>query len=205
MDLKLTSQGIGVRLFRRKTLEALAPAWFSAIMGPGNYIVQKYIDTGAQMKWFRVCSFLGFPLYSFYAISKTVRPSLGSSDETLFNAVIASNFTTDQHMQMYAPQDVMHLARKVHSAFPDVPLLGMDILVEERTGRLFVLECNAGGNTWHFSSSVAREWREVHGSQVDHPRHLTPEERGRFLLIDQFGAFDVAAFALAKAVREAAS
>lgn len=204
LDLKRTSQGIGIKLFRRRTLEAISAQRLGQLMLPGDYIVQRYVDTGAQLKWFRVCSFLGSPLYSFYAISKTVRPPLSSSDEVLFDAVIASNFNTDQHMQMYAPPAVIEMAKKVHAALPDIPLLGMDIIIEERTERLFVLECNAGGNTWHFSSEVARDWREAHGKQILEPGHLDANQRGRFFLIDQFGAFDVAALALARAAREQA-
>ena len=205
IDLRMTSKGIGVKLFRRRTLENMTGQQFASAMPPGEYMVQRYVDTGAQFKWFRVCTFLGSPLYSFFAISRIVRPPLTASDEALFEAVIASNFMTDQHIQMYAPPPVIDMARKVHRAFPHIPLLGQDILIEERTERLFVLECNAGGNTWHFSSEVAREWREAHGRQVPEPNHLGAERRGRFFLIDQFGAFDVAAFALARAVRELAS
>ena len=205
IDLRMTSKGIGVKLFRRRTLENLTGQQLTSVMPPGNYMVQRYIDTGAQFNWFRVCTFLGSPLYSFFAISKMVRPALTASDESLFAAVIASNFSTDQHIQMYAPPSVIDMARNVHRAFPEIPLLGLDILIEEKTGRLFVLECNAGGNTWHFSSDVAREWREAHGRQVLEPSHLDAERRGRFFLIDQFGAFDVAALALARTVKELAS
>jgi hypothetical protein len=102
------------------------------------------------------------------------------------------------------PPAVIEMAKKVHAALPDIPLLGMDIIIEERTERLFVLECNAGGNTWHFSSEVARDWREAHGKQILEPGHLDANQRGRFFLIDQFGAFDVAALALARAAREQA-
>jgi len=205
VDLRMTSRGIGVKLFRRSTLENMTGRTLAGLMPSGNYMVQRYVDTGTQFKWFRVSMFLGSPIYSFFAISKSTRPPLTASDEALFEALIASNFMTDQHMQMYGPPQVIDMARKVHKALPDIPLLGLDMLIEERTGRIYVLECNAGGNTWHFSSEVARDWREAHGRQVLEPRHLDDEGRGRHVLIDQFGAFDVAALVLAKAVRELAS
>jgi len=132
-DLRMTSKGIGVKLFRRRTLENMTGQRFTSIMPPGEYLVQRYVDTGAQFKWFRVCMFLGSPLYSFFAISKMIRPPLTANDEALFEAVIASNFMTDQHIQMYAPPGVIDMARKVHRAFPHIPLLGLDILIEERT------------------------------------------------------------------------
>jgi hypothetical protein len=56
-----------------------------------------------------------------------------------------------------ADPDVLELARKVHAAFPNIPRLGTDILREAATGKLYVLERNPGGNTWHFSSPIGRE------------------------------------------------
>jgi hypothetical protein len=51
-----------------------------------------------------------------------------------------------------------------------------------------VLEVNAGGNTWHFSSPASAYWREKH------PEHLEAMKR-------QFDAFKAAARALVRLTR----
>ena len=39
-------------------------------------------------------------------------------------------------------------------AFPDIPLLGFDIVREVPSGKLYVLEANAVGYVWQFSSPM---------------------------------------------------
>jgi hypothetical protein len=87
--------------------------------------------------------------------------------------------------------DVLDLARRVARAVPDIPLHGIDIVRERRTGRLMVLEFNPGGNTWHFSSTAGR------ATQI--------EAGGRERLIAQFGAFDIAARVLVERTRAEAA
>ena len=55
--------------------------------------------------------------------------------------------------------DVMPVAKAAARAIPEVPLKGCDILRDERTGRVYVLELNPGGNTWHFSSAFLAQVR----------------------------------------------
>ncbi len=66
-------------------------------------------------------------------------------------------------------------------AFPNIPLQGIDILEESGTGRLYVIEINAGGNTWHFFSSRSALGRIG----------ITRKDR-----VAQFGAWKVATEAL---------
>lgn len=67
---------------------------------------------------------------------------------------------------------------------PGIPLQGLDIMRDVRDGQLYALESNAGGNTWAFSSKLGENTRRVLG--------------GAAAMIDQFGAWDVAADALIK-------
>jgi hypothetical protein len=100
--------------------------------------------------------------------------------------------------------DTLELARRVHDAFPTIPLLGIDIIREEKTGKLFVIECNAGGNVWHFSSKTNVPLRRILGgaSLVGAKK---AEEVARQMHIDQFGAFDRAAEVLVRKTRELAA
>ena len=52
---------------------------------------------------------------------------------------------------------------------------------------------------------MAHDWREAYGRQIGGIGDLEAERRGRFVLIDQFGAFDVTALALSRTLREPGS
>ena len=52
--------------------------------------------------------------------------------------------------------EILDLARRAHAALPDVPLLGIDIVRDKETGRLYVLETNPGGWTWGLSPATGR-------------------------------------------------
>jgi hypothetical protein len=54
-------------------------------------------------------------------------------------------------------EDVIDLARVVHSRFDHLPSLGIDIVREAGTGKLYVLELNSAGWHWHLSSDVGLE------------------------------------------------
>ena len=54
-------------------------------------------------------------------------------------------------------EEIMELARAAARAFPDIGLLGVDLVRHIETGRCSVLEVNAVGQTWHFTSPVGRD------------------------------------------------
>jgi hypothetical protein len=72
-------------------------------------------------------------------------------------------------------------------ALPNIPLKGCDILREAVTGRLYALECNAGGNTWAFNSPDGENARQAFGSKQG--------------MIDHLGAWDAAARGLINRTR----
>ena len=81
--------------------------------------------------------------------------------------------------------DVLALARAAHEAIPEIPLKGCDIIREATTGKLYVLEVNSGGNTWHFSSGYFSGLRRELGEDFVSTMHR------------QFDAFRTAARVLA--------
>lgn len=156
----------------------------------GPMIVQRFIDTGEYPANYRVLCLLGEPLLAMEYRSRRMRPPLDASDDALLHASIASNAEGNYSHALVAPSDVLGFARQVAATMPRVPLQGIDIVREQSTGQLFVLENNPGGNTWHFSSKMSEEGR----------REVTREQR-----IAQFGAWDIAARALvASTLRHAA-
>jgi hypothetical protein len=156
-------------------------------------LVQRFVDTGAWPSYYRVLSLFGEALYCRQTYTNKPRPPLDASDEDLLKARIATNAesTTRRQQRAANDSDVLELARRVYTAVPSIPLQGIDIIREASTGRLFVLEINPGGNTWHFSSTHMERRRE------QRRRILPPEEHNAFLTredrIKQFGAWDIAA------------
>ncbi|HUQ38305.1 MAG TPA: hypothetical protein VM144_18200 [Aestuariivirga sp.] len=196
MSLTLGSQGRGVQLFRRKRLERMTSRDFSPdhlIHKAGEgFLVQKFIDTGELVSYNRVSTFFSEPMYSYFSRAKSPRGSLGSPDELIEKLPITNNASSFRERSLRAEEDIVALAKRVHDAFPDIPLLGTDILREQGTGKLLVIECNPGGNTWHFSSQMNMPLRLALGkASLVGPKKA--HAVARQMHIDQFNAFDRAA------------
>jgi hypothetical protein len=194
-DLAKTSKGDRVFLFRRKRLASLReqdlPPDHPLRLDRGSYIVQRFIDTGRLPCHYRVQTMFGRVLYCWRQTLQAERPPLNAADSVIESAVVASQ-GGERTFELAAEQDVLELACAVHRALPDTPILGVDIVRDAASGKLYVLECNAGGNTWHFSSEMGAKCRASLGGFPG----CTPEEadaRGRLALINQFGAFERAA------------
>ena len=117
-------------------------------------IAQKFVYTGAWPVSYRVCTIFGKPLYSQRAeCSHERRPFLGLDGFTT-SSVSATHpgcsFTLENDREIIA------LAEHTHKAFPDIAVLGVDILREEPSGRLFVVEVNSSGEVWHLSSRTGK-------------------------------------------------
>ncbi len=66
-------------------------------------------------------------------------------------------------MDTKVPEDVITLARQAHRAFPTIPLLATDIVQEWISGKLYVLEVNGIGWTFHLTSDYGRRIKEMFG------------------------------------------
>ena len=52
--------------------------------------------------------------------------------------------------------EIISLGQRAHQAFPECPVIGVDIIRETQSGRFYVLEVNPHGAVWHFSSPFAK-------------------------------------------------
>lgn len=183
--LETASRGRFTYLLRTEAVGPIAPKLFPpqhpARKGP--VLVQRFIDTGEYATSYRVLTLFGEPIMCVLSRAKEKRPPLDAPDDVLLRSQVAANAQDRATNELVAPPDILAYGRKVARAMPGIPLQGIDIIREEGTGRLFVLENNSGGNTWHYSSALAEESR----------KHITREER-----MEQFGAWDVAAKVLAE-------
>jgi hypothetical protein len=148
-------------------------------------VAQQFINTGAQATSFRVMTVFGRPVYSVRTTQLASAPSLDAA--TLSALPIASN-AGRRTIELNFDTAVIDLARETWRAIPEVPVHGVDIVREARTGSLFVLEVNPSGRTWHISSDYG----------VPHQREFGIDYAA------QFGALDVIADALIDATRREA-
>jgi len=70
---------------------------------------------------------------------------------------ILSN-TPDSEIEPTEDHDVIALAEAASTAFSDIPLLGVDILRDARTGKMYVIEVNSIGYNWNFPGSGPRSF-----------------------------------------------
>ena len=208
MDLDLTSQGKGTQLFRRQRLERMEPRDFpldhpihKALDG---FLVQKFIDTGPYPNYHRVQTIFGNVMYCWRTALTDARTSLDASDAEIERAVIDIKGEGGKERKLVKDSDVERTATRAHAQFPDIPILGCDIIRDEATKIFYVLECNPGGNTWHISSKSGELMRLDFGNAKGNGP-ARANQLGRRRLIEQYGAFDVVARTLVEKTRSRAS
>jgi hypothetical protein len=185
------SHGVNVRLARTADVAQMARGWDPKL--DPQIILQEFIDhtdDAGHLADHRVITMLGRPLMVQRRRLIAPRPPI----ETLLRdtpAGIAMNSVSHRRTRDYvdAP-DVYEFATRIAAAFGDVACLGIDIIRERATGKLYVLEVNPGGNVWQFSSDFTKE-------------NWLPEERAGAYA--QFNALELAADLLIARTRAEAS
>ncbi len=167
------ARGADVRLERREQAKWTRPRTELAenFGGPFNpRVAQEFVYTGQWPRSYRVATLFGTALYSFKVEADHARQSL--ADRTSFNgqSIVASGHGCT--FELCCDPELLSLGERAHAAFPNVPLLGIDILRDADSGQLFVIELNSLGYAWHFSSP----WREP---QADFGRGLDAQLNGR--------------------------
>ncbi len=167
-DLATSSYGRGIQLMRTERVRYIAPQDYASDhpgrLGP--MMVQQFVDTGETITCYRVLTLFGEPLYFQFNEMADPRVDLNAADEVIERAPIANQSFTDKKRLLITEPDVLALARRAHEAIPEVPLKGVDILREIGTGKLYVIEVNCRGNTWHFSSAHMAATRKKEGAGV---------------------------------------
>jgi hypothetical protein len=199
LDLALTSKGGNLMLLRARRLEQLRQADFPEkhFLRLGTALVQSFIDTGPEATVRRVLCLCGRPLYVLRSWSPLRRPDLTAPDAEIEASIVdpkhpelKARFGVFERRSLAPDPDAGVFAATVHRAFPEIPLIGCDVLKDHATGKLYVIEINAGGNTWHFSSATYARQRAELG--------------GRDAFVNQIGAWKIAAEALIAKTRECA-
>jgi hypothetical protein len=162
-DIATSSHGLGIQLMRTHRVRYIAPEDYPPDH-PGRrgpMIVQQFVDTGDRLTTYRVLTLFGVPLNAQLNTAAGRRVDLSAPDEVIESAPIALQATgTNRDMELASDNVMFALARAAHDAIPEIPLKGVDLLRDERTGKWYVIELNCGGNTWHFSSRYFAEFRQ---------------------------------------------
>jgi hypothetical protein len=185
-----SSRGQFITLMRRETVRFRSRETFPADH-PGRYgpmYAQRFVDTGPFANHYRVLTLFGRPLLAFKTSSMTPTPPLDSPDDVLATiAVKARRRDGPITRELTGDADILELAGRAYSALPEIPLQGVDVIREAKSGQLYVLEANPGGNTWIFSK----------GEMTARLKKSLGVER----LTDQFDAFRTAAKVLVERTR----
>jgi hypothetical protein len=176
----LGGRGADVKIYRKgrvrwKPREARRGAGW----GNDDRIVQEFVYTGPWPVSYRVVTLFGRALLCFRieasheraplrdrygftpAPSGSARAPGGSLGERLPGTIVSNGRGCD--IDLRTDREVIELAENAHAAFPEIPLLGFDVVREQPSGRLYVLEANAGGSSWHFSTRDALRLRREKG------------------------------------------
>ena len=174
--------GKGVRLVER---EDVAKRYDELTLNDTQeMVIQPYIEHSQDgyPTEYRVLTMFGAVLYSArnsWAVPR--RPLVKIASEP--DGIIASNNRQSGRVRTVSNDaEIIALGEQAHAAFPDRPVLGVDVIRDTDTEKLYVMEVNPSG-PWHFSSSLGKSFA------ADHIRDLYAQygalERAARLLIER--------------------
>lgn len=151
----------------------------------GGMLVQEFIYTGEWPQSFRVTTLLGKVILCYHQVAVgRGNPLSGRWNHGLDGVASIVSNTKAMKVTPVLDREAIALCERAHRlAFPDIPLLGFDVIRDADNGKLYILECHAHGPNWPFSSDTARGIQASNG--VD--------------FVSQFDAFRTCAAILAEA------
>lgn len=127
-----------------------------------SLILQQFVYTGPRPVSYRVCTLFGKALHSKKYESSDDRLNL-AGPAALQNdfgrggvSIVAS--ARGSRVEPNYDEEIIRFAEAAHAAFPEIPLLGFDIVRETPSGKLFVLEANALGYVWYFHAQQTADF-----------------------------------------------
>ena len=124
-----------------------------------RFLVQPFIDHSedGHPSEYRVLTLFGRVLYCARNRWGNVRPPLADIAADPAGVIASNNKMMGGRVRSICNDaEIIALGERAHAAFPECPLLGVDIIRETKSGRLYVLEVNSHGAVWHFSSGLAK-------------------------------------------------
>jgi hypothetical protein len=152
-----SNSGKGVKLVRTVDLRARYDELTADVSD--QILVQPYIEhsEGGYPTIYRVLTMFGRPLYSVMNRWADKRPPLAQIAADPSGIIATNSNAMGQVRALCNDPEIIALAERSHEGFPECPVLGVDIIRDVQSGRLYVLEVNPHGNVWHLSSPLARK------------------------------------------------
>jgi hypothetical protein len=150
------AKGAEVRIVRRDRVR-WKPVVTSAAGPSPRLLVQQFVYAGLWPVSYRVNTLFGRVLYSMVITGNKERPVLRGStdfdgrDHDGQSVSIVSN-ARDSSAEFCMDGEIISFGEHAARAFPDLPMLGVDILKDANSGQLFVIEVNALGHNWNFTA-----------------------------------------------------
>jgi hypothetical protein len=161
------NSGVGVKLVRTIELSARYDELTAGF--DDQFLVEPYIDhcEDGYPTEYRVLSLFGRALYCSRNRWGNKRPELAEIAADPLG-VIASNsgMMGGRVRTICNDPEIISLGERAHQAFPECPVIGVDIVRESESGRLYVLEVNPHGAVWHLSSTLAKKADPVHVQEL---------------------------------------
>jgi len=154
--------------------------------GADRTIVQEFVYTGPWPVSYRVTSLFGRALFCCRVEADRARRPLASPDAFGGSAGSGLSIVASGRGCVFSlcdDREVIALGTEAHRAFPDIPLLGVDVVRDARTGRRAVVEANAHGYVWHLDSEIGRRVQREHG--IDFESQFGAIGRAAEVLIEQ--------------------
>lgn len=161
---QFASLGIGMALRRTEAVHYDPPDSYpeSHPARRAPMIVQRFIRTGPTVRHMRVITLFGAPLLAMREVSEIPAPPDWLPDDFLQCLQVRASRGSRQRTLLHE-DDVIAFARQAAAVFSEIPLQACDIVRDEKTGALYALEVNPGGNTWPFSNRWSATMREELG------------------------------------------
>lgn len=152
-----SNSGKGVKLVRFTDLSARYDELTA--LANDQILVQPYIDHAEQgyPTIYRVLTMFGRALYCVLNRWNKRRLPLAQIAADPFGVIATNDNSMGQVRSLCNDPEIVALGERAHEAFPECPVLGVDIIRDIRTGQLHILEVNPHGNVWHLSSPFAKK------------------------------------------------
>ena len=151
-----------------------------------DLLIQEFIYTDRWPVSYRVTTLFGKAICSWRNEADRSRRPLAGPDVFADRSGGGMSIVSSGRGCTYRLDDdpeIIALAQRAHGAFPDIPLLGVDVIREQPSGKLYVIEVNSCGHTWHFSSPKGRQIQAQFG--LDLENQFDGLRKAAHVLVDQ--------------------